>query len=56
MSISFARQLAAVFSLPTTPAVVVAYVFGSHASGRQHRESDIDIGVLLPWIGGEGAP
>jgi predicted nucleotidyltransferase len=24
-----------------------AYLFGSHASGRAHRESDVDVGVLL---------
>jgi len=29
------------------PEVVVAYLYGSHAEGRAHRESDIDIGVLL---------
>lgn len=27
--------------------VASAYLFGSHAEGRAHRESDIDIGVLL---------
>ena len=30
-----------------SPALVSAYVFGSHAAGRAHRESDVDIGVLL---------
>src|SRR3972149_1582507 len=25
------------------------YLFGSHAEGRAHRESDLDIGVLLRW-------
>jgi predicted nucleotidyltransferase len=29
------------------PGVVSAYLFGSHAEGRGHRESDIDIGILL---------
>ena len=28
-------------------AVVSAYLFGSHGAGRAHRESDIDVGVLL---------
>ncbi len=28
-------------------AVVSAYLFGSHAEGRAHRESDVDVGVLL---------
>jgi len=27
--------------------VVSAYLFGSHASGRSHRASDVDVGVLL---------
>jgi predicted nucleotidyltransferase len=29
------------------PEVVVAYLYGSHAEGRAHRESDIDVAVLL---------
>lgn len=29
--------------------VVSAYLFGSEAQDRAHRESDIDIGVLLDW-------
>lgn len=29
--------------------VVSAYMFGSVARGRAHRESDVDIGVLLDW-------
>jgi uncharacterized protein len=29
------------------PEVAAAYLYGSHAEGRAHRESDIDIGVLL---------
>ena len=32
--------------LPETP-VVFAYLFGSHASGRPHRFSDVDVAVLL---------
>lgn len=27
--------------------LVSAYLFGSHASGRAHRESDVDVGALL---------
>ncbi|MFV1987888.1 MAG: TetR family transcriptional regulator [Gemmatimonadota bacterium] len=27
--------------------IVSAYLFGSHAEGRTHRESDVDVGVLL---------
>lgn len=30
-------------------AIVSAYLFGSHAAGRAHRESDIDVAVLLDW-------
>jgi predicted nucleotidyltransferase len=29
--------------------VISAYLFGSVAEGRAHRESDLDIGVLLEW-------
>ncbi|MFL6194498.1 MAG: type VII toxin-antitoxin system MntA family adenylyltransferase antitoxin [Thermoanaerobaculia bacterium] len=29
--------------------VASAYLFGSHAEGRAHRESDVDVGVLLRW-------
>lgn len=29
------------------PHVIAAYLFGSHAEGRPHRESDVDVGVLL---------
>lgn len=31
------------------PDVASAYLFGSVAEGRTHRESDVDIGVLLAW-------
>jgi hypothetical protein len=30
-----------------SPGVVSAYLFGSVAEGRAHRESDVDVGVLL---------
>lgn len=39
------QRLARFFA--TRPEVVVAYLYGSHAEGRAHRESDIDIAVLL---------
>ncbi len=29
------------------PGVVSLYLFGSHAEGRSHRESDVDVGVLF---------
>lgn len=28
-------------------AILSAYLFGSHAAGRAHRESDVDVAVLL---------
>lgn len=30
-----------------TPGVVSAYLFGSHARGSAHSESDVDVGVVL---------
>jgi predicted nucleotidyltransferase len=29
------------------PGLVSAYLFGSHAEARAHRESDVDLGILL---------
>jgi len=29
-------------------ALVSAYLYGSHAEGRSHRDSDVDVAVLLP--------
>lgn len=29
------------------PEVIIGFLFGSHAEGRAHRESDVDVGVLL---------
>jgi predicted nucleotidyltransferase len=29
--------------------VDAVYLFGSHAAGRAHRESDVDVAVLLDW-------
>jgi predicted nucleotidyltransferase len=34
-------------ALADTLGIVAAYVFGSVADGRAHRDSDIDIGILL---------
>jgi predicted nucleotidyltransferase len=31
------------------PGVLSAYLFGSQAEGRAHRDSDVDVGVLLEW-------
>ena len=35
-------------ALAASPGVVSAYLFGSAAAGREHRENDVDLGVLLP--------
>ena len=29
--------------------IVSMYLFGSYAEGREHAESDVDVGVLLDW-------
>jgi predicted nucleotidyltransferase len=39
--------LAAYFAVRAPAAVVAAYLFGSHATGRACRESDVDVAVLL---------
>ena len=44
-----ADRLAGYFAATDTPGVVSVYLFGSYASGRAHRESDVDVGVLLEW-------
>jgi predicted nucleotidyltransferase len=38
---------ALVAALAREPAVVSAYLFGSHAHGLAHRDSDVDVAVLL---------
>lgn len=37
------------FASVTPPDVVSAYVFGSHAKGSSHRDSDVDVGVLFDY-------
>ena len=44
-------QLTRLFAGPAPVDSVCVYLFGSHAAERPHRESDVDIGVLLPWDG-----
>lgn len=44
-----AARLEAAFREPPLPGVASAYLYGSHAEGRAHRESDVDVGVLLDW-------
>lgn len=45
MSTEIVPALEAVFR--DRPGVLSAYLFGSHARGRPHRESDVDVAVLL---------
>jgi predicted nucleotidyltransferase len=42
-------RLASFFADASVSGVVSAYLFGSHAAARAHRESDVDVGVLLDW-------
>ena len=42
---SVERAVAA--TLVQQPAVLAAYLFGSYAAGRVHRQSDVDVAVLL---------
>ena len=46
---STAEQLARRLMESRPHGVASAYLFGSHAAGRAHRESDVDVGVLLAW-------
>ena len=41
------RALSKAFERSPVPGIISAYVFGSRARDAAHRESDIDIGVLL---------
>src|SRR5206468_4548770 len=41
------RLVDALGRVPQTRGVVALYLFGSAADGRMHRESDVDVGVLL---------
>jgi hypothetical protein len=38
-----------ILSGPAGEGVVAAYLHGSHAAGRPHRESDVDLGVVLGY-------
>jgi predicted nucleotidyltransferase len=42
-----AARLAAHLDVAASPGVVSVYLFGSHAEGRAHRDSDLDVGVLF---------
>jgi predicted nucleotidyltransferase len=41
------RRLVSHFAAGGPAGVVAVYLFGSHAEGRVHRESDVDVGVLV---------
>jgi predicted nucleotidyltransferase len=44
-----ASRLAEYLRVSAPAGVHAVYLFGSHAEGRAHRESDVDVGVLLDW-------
>jgi len=44
-----ADTLSGAFDVTHVLGVISAYLFGRHAAGTAHRESDIDVGVLLDW-------
>jgi predicted nucleotidyltransferase len=46
---ALASILARILVEPSAPEVVAVYLFGSVAEGRAHRESDVDLAVLLDW-------
>jgi predicted nucleotidyltransferase len=51
MAAHIAEALAAYFAEgdEAPEGVASVYLFGSEAAGRAHRESDVDVGVLLDW-------
>jgi len=44
-----AERLTRLFAATPPPGLVSAYLSGWDAAGRAHRESDVDLGVLLRW-------
>ena len=42
-----AARLTRLFQATRSPGIISVYLFGSHAEHRAHRESDVDVGVLL---------
>jgi uncharacterized protein len=46
-AIDVAAKIASAIRGAAAEGVVSAYLFGSHAEGRAHRESDVDVGVLF---------
>lgn len=47
MNTNLVDRLTELFATITPLPVVAAYLFGSHVEDRAHRESDVDIGVVL---------
>jgi predicted nucleotidyltransferase len=43
---NLAATLGTLLDRASPPGLVSAYLFGSHAEGRAHRESDVDVAVL----------
>lgn len=43
------RPIRDAFARLDIPGVISAYLFGSHAAGSSHRESDVDVGVVLDY-------
>lgn len=52
---ALAARIAAALRAYAPGGVVAAYLFGAHAAGRAHRDSDVDVGVLLERGSGSGA-
>ena len=44
-----AGAVRALFETARYPGVISAYLFGSHARGTTHRDSDVDVGVLVSY-------
>lgn len=44
-----AAGLVRALAAPDLPPVISAYLFGSTAEGRAHRDSDVDLGVLFDY-------
>jgi len=42
-----AQRVASYFRRQASPGVISVYLFGSHARGSAHRQSDIDVGAVL---------
>lgn len=44
------ERLNTFFSTDQVNGAVAVYLFGSHAAGRSHRESDVDVADLEPFL------